>query len=217
MKAALRASRHQEKRLREDLQRVQQENEALKKGQPSNESLELTDAELEDLKENFPTQYKVAVAARNLQQHLNSQRDMERTQGFEPPSYAPEVQEVIDTVPDLLAWQFDPKTQDRFARAIEYDKALIADPDWKGKPAAERFAEAARRTKTAFGDTPAPSPTPSAAPAANRTDPAKVIEQAPVEGPKGLSDFRGGGPANAPALDFNKMSDAEIMGALKPE
>ncbi len=211
-RAALRASRREEKRLRNELERLQQENEALKNGKHAgNDSLELTDAELEELRTDYPTQYKIAMASRQLQEHLKQQRQIDptdTTDGFEPPRYAPEVQVVIDQVPQLLAWQYDPNSQDKFARAIEFDKALEIDPDWRGKPAAERFAEAARRAD------PASAITPSAAPAAPRQDPAAVIDAAPTGTPKGLSDLRGGGPANAPALDFSRMSDAEIMAAL---
>lgn len=209
-KAALRASRREERRLRSELERLQQENKALKNGQPTKDGLELTDEELEDLKVNFPTHYKIAMTARQLQDNLKQQRQADPIQqeDFEPPRYDPAIQEVIDQVPQLQAWQYDPASQDKFARAIEYDQALEIDPDWKSKPAAERFAEAARRAAAAT------APTPSAAPAAPRLDPAAVIDAAPTDTPKGLSDLRGGGPANAPALDFSRMSDAEIMAAL---
>jgi hypothetical protein len=220
VKAALRASRQQEKRLRTELERLKEENETLKKG-GSHEDLDLTDEELADLKANFPSQYKVAMIAKQLRETQQQTRDLEDgNDGFQPPQYTPEVQEVIDQVPDLLAWQHDEASQDKFARAVEYDNALRADPDWKGKPVTERFAEAARRVRAATaaqGPAPAPSPTPAPAPAGTRTDPAAAIADAPTDGPKGLSDLRGGGTANAPALDFNKLSDAEIIASLKPE
>jgi chemotaxis response regulator CheB len=218
----LRASRQQEKRLRGEIERLKEENDSLRKGQPAGEDLELTEVELEDLKANFPTQYKIAVAQKQLRENLQQQRDLARDEprGFRAPVFDPEVQEVIDEVPDLLAWQHDEASQDKWQRAIEHDNALRADPDWKTKPAVERFAEAARRVRAASqapAPGPAPSPAPAPAPAGNRTDPAAVIAAASTEGPKGLSDLRGGGPANAPALDFNKLSDADIMASLKPE
>lgn len=215
VKAALRASRQQEKRLRDRVATLERENEALKSGQTP-ESTDLTDEELEDLKQNFPAQYKVAMQARQLNERLRQQQQTEPREEFTPTIYPPEVQEVIDQVPDLLAWQHDPQGQAKFARAVEYDQALAVDPDWKTKPVQERFAEAARRTKAAMeppASTPAPSP--AAAPAAApRTDPAQVIANAPTAGPKGLSDFRGGAPADAPQLDFSRMSDADIMASL---
>jgi hypothetical protein len=221
-RGALRASRQQEKRLRGEIDRLKQENEALKKGQPDPESIDLTADELEDLRVNFPAQYKVAMMTKQLRDNQQQQRELEEhdSDGFQPPQYAPEIQLVIDQVPELLSWQFDEASQNKFARAIEHDKALLTDPDWKTKPAVERFAEAARRTRAAFEtNAPAPAPTtaPAPAPAGTRTDPAKVIADAPTDGPKGLSDLRGGGPANAPALDFNKLTDADIMASLRPE
>ena len=142
------------------------------------------------------------------------------SQDFEPLSYSPAVQEVIDSVPDLLAWQYDPNAQDRFQRATEYDKALMHDPDWKGKSPTERFAEAAERTKRAFGaaasPSPAPAPSPSAAAAAVRLDPAAAIAEAPASGPKGISDFRGGAPAAPTPPDYSPMSDEEVMASLTP-
>lgn len=209
-KAALRASRREEKRLRGELEQLRAEYEALKNGQPTSDGLELTDVELEELRTDYPAQYKVAMAARQLQDHLKKQqRQPDPVQeDFEPPRYDPAVQEVIDQVPQLQAWQYDAGSQDKFARAIEYDKALVVDPDWKDKPAAARFTEAARRAAQAF------TPAPSAAPAAPRQNPADAIAAAPTDEPKGLSDLRGGGPASAPALDYARMTDAEIMASL---
>ena len=128
------------------------------------------------------------------------------------------MQAVIDGVPDLLEWQYDPNAQDKFARAVEYDSALALDPDWKNKPVAERFAEAAKRTREAFGQgQPAPTgdPTPKpAAPAATRIDPAVALANAQETGPKGISDFRGGPPSPDPTLNYSRMTDEQIMASL---
>lgn len=153
---------------------------------------------------------KVARAQRELERKATPAPTPAAAAEFDAPSYAPEVQELIDGVPDLVAWQYDPASQDRFARAIQYDQALSVDPDWKDKPLAARFEEAARRTRAVFD--PA-TPTPPAAPAAPRPTAAEVIAATPTEGPKGISDFRGG-PADAPARDYSRMTDEQIMASL---
>ncbi len=209
-RAALRASRRAEKRLRDDLDRLRQENEALKAGKatPSTDT-SVTDAELAELEVDFPLQAKIVRRQRELEQQLASAKPQEAQAEFEPVVYDPAVQEVIDSVPDLLAWQYDQASQDKFARAIDYDRALSVDPDWKDRGITERFAEAARRTKAAFGVTPTP-----AASAAPRNDPAAVIAAAPLAGPRGISDFRGGAPGNSPTINYQGMSDEQIMASL---
>ncbi len=213
-RAALRASRRSEKRLREELDRLHQENEALKVGKAPVDT-SITDDELAELEVDFPIQAKIVRKQREIDQHIAKEKAAQQHEEFVPASYDPTVQELIDSVPDLLAWQYDPMAQDKFARAIEYDRALQADPDWRGKPMSERFAEAAKRTKVAFGAAPIVTTTPSAAAqAAPQKDPAAVIADAPSIGPKGISDFRGGAPANAPALNYTGMTDEQIMASL---
>lgn len=216
-RAALRAARHAEKRLRDENERLKQELEAARTGQAPVDS-RLTDEELEQLEQDFPLQAKLARRQRELEEQIAATRTATppAAADFEPPSYPPQVQEVIDEVPDLLTWQHDPASQDKFQRAVEYDKALLLDPDWKGRTPAERFAEAAERTKRAFAAAPAAAPSPSAAPAATRLDPAAALAAAPASGPKGISDFRGGAPASSTELDYSAMSDEAVMASLAP-
>ncbi len=215
-RAALRAARHAEKNLREENKRLAAEVEALKQGKAPVDT-SITDEELATLEVDFPLQAKIVKNQRALEQQLAQSKPAPAPGNeFVPMSYEPHVQELIDGNPDLLAWQYDPNAQDKFARAVEYDAALQRDPDWRGKPMAERFVEAARRTKAALGAAPAPAPTPTpqAAPAATRTDPAAAIAAAPSTGPKGISDFLGGAPANPPAINYAGMSDDQIMASL---
>lgn len=212
-RAALRAARHAEKRLREDNQKLIEENAALRQGKTAVDT-QVTDAELAQLEEDFPLQAKIVRKQREIEQQLQQQQAAAQpAPGFEAPSYDPAVQEVIDSVPQLVNWQYDPAAQDKFARAIEYDKALVIDPDWAAKPIAERFAEAARRTEAALAPASL-TPAPIAAPAAARLDPATVIANAPAAGPKGISDFRGGAPASPPSINYAGMSDEAIMASL---
>lgn len=217
-RAALRAARQAEKRLRSENERLQQELEALRQGKAPVDT-RITEDELAELERDFPLQAKVVRRQRELEEQLaaTARAQTPPQPEFQPVVYDPAVQEVIDSVPDLLAWQYDPNAQDKFQRAIQYDAALSVDPDWRGRPAHERFEEAARRTKDALAPAAAPSPSTPAAPAAPRLDPAQAIASAPVEGPKGISDFRGGAPASAPALDYSRMSDEAVMASLKPD
>jgi len=208
-RAALRASRRAEKRLRDELDHLRSENEALKQGKTPVD-VNITDAELEELEADFPLQAKIVRKQREIEAALQGSKTQEARPEFEPPSYDPELQEVIDGVPDLVAWQYDPAQQDKFFRAVEYDKALSVDPDWRDRSITDRFAEAARRSKAALS----PSFATPAANAAPRNNPADVIAAAPVQGPKGISDFRGGAPANTQTVNYSGMSDEQIMASL---
>lgn len=207
-RAALRASRRNERRLRDELDQARQENEAMRQGKAKVDT-SISDAELAELEMDFPVQAKIVRQQRELQQQLEQVKPAPKQEEFEPASYSPEVQDLIDGVPDLLRWQYDPLAQDKFQRAIAYDAALAVDPDWKDRDLSERFVEAARRTNAAMTPTPA-----SAAPAAQRNDPAAVIAAVPVQGPKGISDFRGGAPANTQTINYQGMSDEQIMASL---
>lgn len=208
--AALRAARRAEKRLREENERLKADLEAARKAGPAAETADLTADELDKLKEDFPTQYKLYVKQKELEQRIAAtpQPQAQPSTEFQPIEFHPDVQELVDQVPDLLAWQHDPAAQDKLKRAIAYDTALEVDPDWIGKPVVERYAEAVARTKRAFGAAP-PAPTP-----VNRKDPAEVIAALEPNGPKGISDFGSGQPATAHSVDFTQMSDEEIVARL---
>ena len=191
---------------------------------------QFTQEELEEMRENFPLQYKAVMATQATQRQLEEMRAQiasqggSQQQGFTPAQYEPDVQMVIDQVPELVELQYDPAQQQVFAKAIAYDDALLVDPDWKDKPDVQRLAEAARRAKASFAAA-APAPASSAAaaatpaaPAATRQDPAAVIAKAPVEGPKGIGDLRGGATGNAIVQpDFRNMTEDQIFASLRPE
>ena len=213
--AALRASRRAEKRAKEELDKLRQENEELRKAVPmAAEEQDFTPEELESMKVDFPAQYKLYVKQQALAKQIAETRPVAPPatgDEFQPIEFSPQVQELVDQVPDLLTWQHDEAAQDKLKRAIAYDAALEKDPDWMGKPLLERFAEAVSRTKRAFA---AAAPVTAAPAAANRTDPAAAIAAIKPAGPKGISDFGGGQPASAPEVDFSRMSDEEIMARL---
>lgn len=213
IKAALRAARRAEARTKAELERLRQENEQLRKSAPAAQSdQEFTEDELEAMKQDFPAQYKLYIKQQELAKQLAETRQSAQpasSQEFQPVEFEPAVQELVDQVPDLLTWQHDPQAQEKLKRAIAYDAALEKDPDWMDKPILERFEEAVKRTKRAFGSAPE-----KAAPAANRTDPAAALAALKPNGPKSISDFGGGQPASAPTLNYNRMSDEEILASL---
>ncbi len=218
-RGALRASRRSEHRLRGDVDSLRAELTArdqviedLKQGKaaPASTSTEFTVDELADIAE-APLYAKIVNKQRELDEKMA--RLTVATPKAEPEfvaaTYDPEIQEVIDNVPDLLAWQYDPAGQEKFQLAVQHDNVLRVTPGWKDKSATERFAEAARLTKASFATTPTP-----AAQAAQRLDPAAVIAGIQADGPKGISDFRGGGTNAPPTANYAGMSDEQIMASL---
>jgi hypothetical protein len=98
----------------------------------------------------------------------------------------PEVQDVVDSLPELSAWQMTPEGQDNWNRAKQIDTLLRESPKWKGKPLADRLAEVIRMRKDELGEPSTPEvkkPTAADALAKIRT----VAKTAPVS----VSDVRG--------------------------
>ncbi len=219
VKAALRAARRAEARTRAEVERLKQENEELRKAVPAAASdQDFTPDELESMKTDFPAQYKLYVKQQELAKQIAETRaatpqPATDSAEFQHIEFKPEVQLLVDQVPDLLTWQHDEASQDKLKRAIAYDAALERDPDWMDKPILERFAEAVARTKRAFGEQPAPNP---AAPPAPRTDPSAAIAALKPAGPKSISDFGGGQPASAPTMNYSRMTDEEVLASLSP-
>jgi hypothetical protein len=221
-RAALRHARRNEKRLYDENERLKARLAELEKGgnaSPSSngqtDPLAMSEAELAELEANFPVQAAVIKRMRAMEAQMQAAAAPAAAApaaDWEAPAFKPEVQAVIDQVPQLLEWQLSQNHQDKFELAIEYDASLVRDPLWKNKPVVERFAEATRRAAAAAG---AASPAPS--PADRQAAAAAAIANAPATAPKGVSDFRGGGPADAPRLDYARMTDEEILASLKPE
>lgn len=215
LKQALRASRRAEQRAREEVQRLREENERLSATapqKPAAESDELTDADLDEIAADYPAMAKVAKAVRRMAPAAAAQEKPQPTTNsteFVPPVLPADLQEVVDDIPDLLAWQNDPD-QTRFEMAKAADVLLLRHPKWKDKPDAERLAEVARRVNKELAE--------AAETAAQRIDPAKAIENAPTRQVRSMSDIGGGGGRDAKGSDlarFASMSaddvEAELM------
>lgn len=213
LRQALRASRRAEQRAKDELQRVREENEALRKQAPQQKppaTEEITDDELEELAMDFPAMAKVAKAVKQMAAKEAPAAPTPSANDFVPPTLPPELQEVVDDFPDLLTWQNDPD-QSRFEMAQAADALLLRIPKWKAASEAERLAEVVRRVNQELGQQPA-ARTPAG------IDPAKAIENAPMRQARSMGDFGGGGGRDALGNDlarFSSMSaddvEAELM------
>jgi len=217
-RAALRASRRSERQARERAEQRERENEQLRKqlaelrGTPA--TPEGVDPEMAALELDVPG---VAPVVKRLLNEVKELRQQIAAPKQAPePDFVPErlheaLQEIVDDIPQLLAWQTSPRFKDHWELAKATDLALTKHRDWKDKPEAERLQETARRVAAELG---APSPTPPA-PAPTRA--AQRIQDAPERGLETLSDLRGGVvPSTSTGQDFYAMkSDEEVMAALE--
>ena len=150
-------------------------------------------AAIEELAQDYPDLGKpLAAIARKLQ----------KLEQPAQPAINP-VQAALQAVPDLVSWR--EKDQDRFDFAIIVDEKLQADPAWQGKSLDERFAEAARRTKLAFGDEVTP---PTKAPGKEAEKPADFIPSSP----SALGQTHHAAPTGVER--FGAMSQAELIGEM---
>ncbi len=203
----LEQSRNEVKVLREQLaasQQAQAERDKLqalmeKHGiNPDVDPDDISHEELEQLAQDYPDLGKsIAAIARKLQK-LEPQVAPQQVQ----PTLNP-VQAALQAVPDLVSWR--EKDQDRFDFAIIVDEKLQADPAWQGKSLDERFAEAARRTKLAFGDEVAP---PTKAPGKEAEKPTDFIPSSP----SALGQTHHAAPTGVER--FGAMSQTELIGEM---
>jgi hypothetical protein len=150
-------------------------------------------AAIEELAQDYPDLGKpLAAIARKLQ----------KLEQPAQPAINP-VQAALQAVPDLMSWR--EKDQDRFDFAIIVDEKLQADPAWQGKSLDERFAEAARRTKLAFGDEVIP---PAKVPGKGAEKPADFIPSSP----SALGQTHHAAPTGVER--FGAMSQTELIGEM---
>lgn len=206
----LEQARNETKQLREQLAQAQQAQAERDKLQalmekhginPDVDPDDISQEELDQLAQEYPDLGKsIAAIARKLQK-LEPQAAPQQVQ----PTLTP-VQAALQAVPDLVSWR--EKDQDRFDFAIIVDEKLQADPAWKGKSLDERFAEAARRTKLAFGDAVDTAPPPAKAPSKEAEKPTDHIPSSP----SALGQTH-----HAPATGverYGAMSQADLIGEM---
>lgn len=203
----LEQARNEAKQLREQLAQSQQAQAERDKLQalmekhginPDVDPDDISQEELEQLAQDYPDLGKsIAAIARKLQK-LEPQVAPQQVQ----PTLNP-VQAALQAVPDLVSWR--EKDQDRFDFAIIVDEKLQADPAWQGKSLDERFAEAARRTKLAFGDEVIP---PAKVSGKGAEKPADFIPSSP----SALGQTHHAAPTGVER--FGAMSQTELIGEM---
>lgn len=179
---------------------------------------DLSDDDLEVLREDFPTVYKVLMAtqakAKALEAKLEPVAESVREANERSQRTATEqVQDAIDAVPKMAHIQAnDPKA---FALAQQFDAVLRDQPAWAGKPLQERFAKVAQMVEDANGAIELPA---AAKQATGSQGKAGLAEQAKAKAaqaakaavgagvPTSLSEFSAG---EAPAVD--EMEALEAM------
>lgn len=199
----LEQARNEAKQLREQLAKSQQaqaerdklaavlEQNGIELDTSDPDSIDV--AAIEELAQDYPDLGKpLAAIARKLQ----------KLEQPAQPAINP-VQAALQAVPDLVSWR--EKDQDRFDFAIIVDEKLQADPAWQGKSLDERFAEAARRTKLAFGDEVIP---PAKAPSKEAEKPTDFIPSSP----SALGQTHHAAPTGVER--FGTMSQTELIGEM---
>ncbi|MGE6283596.1 hypothetical protein ACLHZ9_00945 [Aeromonas media] len=203
----LEQARNEAKQLREQLAQSQQAQAERDKLQalmekhginPDVDPDDISQEELAQLAQDYPDLGKSIAAIASKLQRLEQQAAPQPV----PPATNP-VQAALQAVPDLMNWR--EKDQDRFDFAIIVDEKLQADPAWQGKSLDERFAEAARRTKLAFGDEVIP---PTKAPGKEADKPADFIPSSP----SALGQTHHAAPTGVER--FGAMSQAELIGEM---
>ena len=201
-RAALRAARRDAKRAHERAAQLEQELADFKAGKTTT-TTQVTEAELAELDENFPVAAKLAREVAELKAKLQQQaHKADPEDDFEPVRYDPATQEVIDSVPELVNWQFDPAMQASFQAAVDTDKYLLTLPAWQNKTLRERLVEVTRRVQA------------DVSPGESRRDPASVIADLKTNGPKQIGDFRGGMQPDKSTPNYSRMTDEEILASL---
>ncbi|ACR69183.1 hypothetical protein AAGU66_08665 [Edwardsiella ictaluri] len=158
----LQAAREQARRSAQSAQSAAEENAALKRTltllqqqvsragmQPATlpEETQISTEQLDKVRADFPELAEMFEQVVNQVNYLNARAKPSPSEdggGINP------VLEAIARNPDLAQW-FDSDI-DRRDFAITVDERLKTDPAWQDKTLDARFAEAARRTKVAFGD-----------------------------------------------------------------
>lgn len=209
-RAALRAARAGERRALAHAKELEEKLARLQTAQPATPAGEQDDP-LAAIEQDFPQLKVLTAEVRELREKTRTAEPepVEPKEEFIPPQFNEQMQDVIDAVPQLQAWQFDPNGQANFQAAVKLDAYLAALPQWKDKPTAERLAEVTRRVALE-----ASQAAPVAPATTNRRNPADVIAGLKPEGPKGISDLRGGAAPGQLSPNYKAMTDEDIMASL---
>ncbi|MJK45453.1 hypothetical protein DM680_24920 [Salmonella enterica subsp. diarizonae] len=119
---------------------------------PLPEDARISDEQIAKIREDYPEMADVLTLIARKYDYLQAQIQKEQPQRQVEEQDNSAAVAALNATPDLAEWQrSDP---DKFAIAVHLDEKLQNDPAWKDKPLTERFAEVARRTRAAYGETP---------------------------------------------------------------
>jgi hypothetical protein len=191
---------------------------------------DLSDDDLESLKEDFPTVYKAVKAAMARAELLESklkpvEESVRSSESERAQTTANAVQEAIDSVPKLAHIQAT--NAEAFDLAKQFDAALRAQAVWKDKPLSERFARVAEMVEAAVGpiDIPgAKAPAGKSSVDLKSAAKAKAAEAAKAtrsDVPTSLSEFPAGQHAaqdeREAAESMTALQLAEKFAAMSPD
>lgn len=193
--------------------------ESARTNQQVPEASDLSDDDLEALKEDFPTVYKVVMAsmakAAALEAKLQPMEASVQEEAAERARSATEtVQDAIDSVPKMAHIQAT--DAQAFTLAKQFDSALREQPNWADKPLSERFAKVIEMVESTMGTIDVPGSKPAPQPSAEDlrkaalATAASAAKQTRTNVPTSLSEFPVGDPA---AQDEREA--AENMSALQ--
>ncbi len=191
---------------------------------------DLSDEDLEVLKEDFPTVYKAVMAsmaaAKALEAKLAPVEESVRSQEAERAQSATEsVQEAIDSVPKLAYIQSN--NAEAFELAKQFDNTLRNQAAWADKPLSERFAKVAEMVEATLGPIDLPGQQSASQPSAEqlrKAAEAKAAQTAKATRsnvPTSLSEFPAGQHAaqdeQEAAQNMTALQLAEKFAAMNPD
>lgn len=191
---------------------------------------DISDEDLEVLKEDFPTVYKAVMAsmaaAKALEAKLVPVEESVRSQEAERAQSATEsVQEAIDAVPKLAHIQAS--NPEAFALAQQFDNTLRGQAAWADRPLSERFAKVTEMVEATLGQIDLPGVQQTSQPSAEslkKAAEAKAKEEAKAvrsNVPTSLSEFPAGQHAaqdeKEAAENLSPLQLAEKFASMTPD
>ena len=189
---------------------------------------ELSDEDLEALKEDFPTVYAGIQAAMARTKALEAklqpvEQSIQQQEQNRQRTEADQIQDAIDAVPKLAHIQSNDKAA--FQTAVQFDQLLRSQPEWADKPMEERFAKVVEMVESVKGAITLPNGQKSLSAAEMAAAArAKAAETAKAKGTQAPISLSEAPPGVAPAADeiqaleqMNPLQLAAKFDSMTPE
>lgn len=134
--------------------------EALSAGKAATETTQITlipQDQIDAVKSEMPALGAMMESQNNaLKVLIGRIDDMSRAAPNAADTAVDEAHSLIEQIPTLAKWEAggNAESDQRWGKALAYDKELLADPAWKDKPDLDRFTRVVALTKAYFGDAP---------------------------------------------------------------